>query len=218
MGRLPSEVRVLFVQDSLALVKGIEAHQQLKRMIMLETRRICLREITSADWSTIFAWRNTENFRYFVPSNDEVVTYPEFCEEFAKASAVRLFQFLVEKRTGGQPVGFAYVHSVSEERSHCFVNIFMSEPYVGHGYAVDVFLLIARLMLTQTTLHRVYAQAFSYNTMSLSALSARIPEAATEQRREHKGKEYSYTASSVTHEHMDRISRLLDLLCRPKRA
>lgn len=185
---------------------------------MLETRRVRLREIVANDFPTIYSWHNTENFRFYVRSNDDLVTYPEFCVEFEHYSAIRPYQYVIEAIKSRSPIGLTYIHSVSESGDRAFLNIFITDNYVGRGYGVDVFLLICRHVFTESSIEEICAQAFSYNEYSLSALQgADIPSVETDEKRIHKGKTYPVYRFCVVREYMDRISKLLYALCRKRR-
>lgn len=186
---------------------------------MLETRRVRLRDIDPDDLSTIYSWRNTKNFRYYVRSNDDLVTFPEFCVEFKHYSEIRPYQYIIETIESKFPIGLTYIHSVSDSGTRAFLNIFITDDYVGLGYGVDVFLLICRHIFTKTSVEEICAQAFSYNEFSLSALKgANIPSVETDEKRVHKGKTYPVFRFCVGSEHMNRVSKLIDALCRKKRS
>ncbi len=107
-------------------------------------------------------------------------------------------------------------HLISRDGARCFLNIYIADDYVGYGYGVDVFVLLCHFLL-EAGFVRVFVQAFAYNALSLSALrGAGLPEADTNEKRQHRGREYRIHRYYVDQQHMSRIVRLLSALCRPK--
>src|SRR5215831_5042151 len=97
--------------------------------IDLETRRIRLRSVQKRDMRTLFKWRNGDRFRFLFHYDESEVNYQEFCEEFAKDTDWKKFQFLAEKKSTLEPVGLTFIHSYSEEYQFCFLNIFLNEAF-----------------------------------------------------------------------------------------
>src|SRR5215510_9342701 len=143
---------------------------EVNHKIVLETRRIRLREIQSSDLTILYHWRNTERFRFLVHHNTNMISYAEFCEEFALDSESRKYQFLVEKRESGEPVGFAFVNIFSETYKSCFINLFIAEPFEKKGYGVDAFVLFALYLFQHAGLKKLFASAFEFNDHTLSCL------------------------------------------------
>ena len=140
------------------------------KWIALETRRIRLREIQHEDLATIFQWRNTKKFRFLLHHNTNMITYDEFCEEFTMDSSGHKYQYLVEKKDGSVPIGFAYVDTFSEQYRSCFINIFIDEPFEKKGHGIDAFVLFALFLFQHASLKKLFAHAFDFNDHSLSCI------------------------------------------------
>ena len=140
------------------------------KRIALETRRIRLREIQHEDLTTIFQWRNTEKFRLMLHHNTDIISYDEFHEEFSTDSACHKYQYLVEKKETGMPVGFAYVDTFSEQYKSCFINLFIDEPFEKKGYGVDAFVVFVLFLFQHAGLKKLFAHAFDFNDHSLSCI------------------------------------------------
>ena len=140
------------------------------KWIALETRRIRLREIQHDDMVTIFQWRNTEKFRFLLHHNTKLISYDEFCEEFAIDATCHKYQYLIEKKEGRVPVGFAYVDTFSEQYRSCFINIFIDEPFEKKGYGIDAFVLFGLFLFQHADLKKLFAHAFDFNDHSLSCI------------------------------------------------
>jgi RimJ/RimL family protein N-acetyltransferase len=136
----------------------------------LETRRVRLREIHDEDLNVIFQWRNTEKFRFLLHYNTEMISYEEFCEEFSTDSASHKYQYLIEKKEGRVPVGFAYVDTFSEQYRSCFINLFIAQPFEKKGYGVDAFVLFTLFLFQRVGLKKLFAHAFDFNDHSLSCI------------------------------------------------
>ena len=140
------------------------------KTIAIETRRIRLREIQENDLFTIFQWRNTEKFRFLLHHSTEVISYEAFCEEFTMDAAGHKYQYLVEKKDGGVPIGFTYVDTFSEQYRSCFINLFIDEPFEKKGYGIDAFVLFVLFLFQQAGLRKLFAHAFDFNDHSLSCI------------------------------------------------
>src|SRR5258705_862436 len=140
------------------------------KRIALETRRIRLREIQNHDLLTIFPWRNSEKFRFLLHHNTDIISYEEFFEEFTMDSGGHKYQFLVEKKENGMPVGFAYVDSFSEQYKSCFINLFIAEPFEKKGYGVDAFVVFVLFLFQHAGLKKLFVHAFDFNDHSLSCI------------------------------------------------
>ena len=110
---------------------------------ILETRRIRLREIKEEDLIYLFHWRNSEKFRFLIHHNTDTISYEAFREEFAQDSEAHKYQYLVEKKETGEPIGFTYVNIFSEQYKSCFINLFIDETFEKKGYGIDAFVLFA---------------------------------------------------------------------------
>ena len=134
----------------------------------METRRIRLRKIQNGDLSTLFGWRNTEKFRFLLHHNTDIVSYEEFCEEFIIDSASHKYQYLIEKKENGLPIGFTYVDTFSEQYKSCFINLFIDEPFEKKGYGTDVFVLFVLFLFQRAGLKKLFVHAFDFNHNSIS--------------------------------------------------
>jgi RimJ/RimL family protein N-acetyltransferase len=148
----------------------VQLFTNFKTKIILETRRIRLREIQDEDLFTIFKWRNTEKYRLLLHYNTDIISYEDFCEEFALDSAAHKYQYLVEKKETGEPVGFTYANIFSEQYRSCFINLFINEPYEKKGYGLAAFILFALFLFNDAGLLKLFAQAFDHNDHSLSCI------------------------------------------------
>ncbi len=140
------------------------------KSIALETRRIRLRKIQDSDLLTIFEWRNTEKFRFRLHHNTNMISYDEFCEEFIMDSECYKYQYLVEKKDDGVPVGFTYVYTFSEQYRSCFINLFIAEPFEKKGYGLDAFVLFVLFLFQHAGLKKLFASAFDFNDHSISCI------------------------------------------------
>ena len=140
------------------------------KRIALETRRIRLREIQHEDLPTIFQWRNTEKFRFLLHHNTNMISYDEFREEFTMDSECYKYQYLIEKKEGGVPVGITYVYTFSEQYRSCFINLFIAEPFEKKGYGIDAFVLFVLFLFQRAGLKKLFASAFDFNDHSLSCI------------------------------------------------
>jgi len=140
------------------------------KRIALETRRIRLCEIQHEDLATIFQWRNTEKFRFLLHHNTEIVSYEEFCEEFAMDSEYHKYQYLVEKKESSIPIGFIYDDTFSETYKSCFISVFISESFEKKGFGIDAFILFALFLFNYEGLKKLFAHAFDFNDHSLSCI------------------------------------------------
>ena len=180
----------------------------------METRRIRLREVSLTDAPTLFEWRNTEHFRFLFHHDDSVVDYAAFLDDFARAPARRKFQFIIEKVGRQQPVGISFVHHFSLEEDHCFLNVYLSEPYTGRGYGVDVVALACHFLLRSVGISTVFLEAFAYNTLSLATLrKAGIPRVEDYHAgRLHLGVEHEILRFRIDRSFLGRIDQLLAAL------
>jgi RimJ/RimL family protein N-acetyltransferase len=137
---------------------------------ILETRRIRLREIQHEDLETIFQWRNKKKFRCLLHHNTNTISYNEFCKEFFMDSECYKYQFLIEKKDGGVPVGLTYVYTFSEQYRSCFINLFIDEPFEKKGYGIDAFVLFALFLFQHAGLKKLFATVFDFNDHSLSCI------------------------------------------------
>jgi len=136
----------------------------------METRRIRLREVEKRDFPILFSWRNTEKFRFFFHHNENVINYDMFCDEFTMDATVRQFQFVIEKTNTNELIGLTFIHSFSVVNNHCFLNLFLKEPFERKGYGVDAFILFCRFLFNTAEIKKVYAEAFSYNALSIACM------------------------------------------------
>jgi len=137
---------------------------------ILETRRIRLREIRDEDLPFLFNCRNTKKFRLLLHHNTSIISYEAFCEEFATDSAAHQYQFLVEKKETGEPIGFTYVNIFSEQYKSCFINLFIDEPFENKGYGIDAFVLFVLFLFKHACLKKLFVSVFDFNEHSLSCL------------------------------------------------
>lgn len=140
------------------------------RSFSLETRRIRLRGILNEDFETLFSWRNTERFRLLFHHTDKEINYEKFCEEFKRDAAFKKYQYMIEMKDSNESAGYAFIHSNSENDEDCFINIFLSGSFEKKGYGVDVFVLLALLLLNENGIKRFFAEVLSYNKHSVSCL------------------------------------------------
>ena len=138
--------------------------------IVLETRRVRLREIHSSDLAILYHWRNTEKFRFLLHHDTNTISYAEFCEEFARDSESHRYQYLVEKKDSGEPIGFTFVNIFSETYRSCFINLFIAEPFEKKGYGVDAFVLFVLFLFQHADLKKLFVSIFDFNDHSLSCI------------------------------------------------
>jgi len=135
-----------------------------------ETRRIRIREIDEGDLIHLFRWRNSEKFRFLIHHDSETIEYEAFLKEFVQDTATHKYQYLVEKKETGEPIGYIYANIYSEQYKSCFVNLYIDEPFENKGYGIDAFVLFALFLFNHTGLVKLFAQAFECNAHSLSCL------------------------------------------------
>jgi RimJ/RimL family protein N-acetyltransferase len=140
------------------------------KRIALETRRIRLREIHNGDLIHLFKWRNSEKFRFLLHHNTDIISYEEFYEEFTMDSSGHKYQYLVEKKESGEPVGFTYVDTFSEMYKSCFINVFIAEPFEKKGYGTDAFVIFVLFLFQHACLKKLFVHAFDFNEHSLSCI------------------------------------------------
>lgn len=143
---------------------------EVNNKIVLETRRIRLREIQSGDLAILYHWRNTETFRFLVHHDTNTISYDKFCEEFMLDSERHKYQYIVEKKETGVPIGFTFVNIFSETYKSCFINVFIAGSFEKKGYGVDAFVLFALFLFQHVGLKKLFASAFEFNDHTLSCL------------------------------------------------
>ena len=144
--------------------------ETIENKIVLETRRIRLREIQITDLPIIFKWRNSEKFRFLLHHDTNLLSYEEFCKEFASDSEGHKYQYLVVKKETGEPIGFTFVNLFSETYRSCFINLFIAGPYEKKGYGIDTFVSFTSFLFQHAGLKKLFASAFEFNDHTLSCL------------------------------------------------
>lgn len=177
----------------------------------MATRRVALRLLSEADLRTIYEWRNRPSFRFYIMGYDDVASYEEFCEQMHRFGLTRPYRYMVESCDTGRPIGFAYARDHSEDGSSCFLNVYIEDAYIGLGYGVDVFVLMASFLFHSAAVRRIALEVFSYNARSLSALrGAKVRElASTGKYREHEGKNYLIHEFEISEADLPAIDAML---------
>ncbi|HEX7845671.1 MAG TPA: GNAT family protein [Chitinophagaceae bacterium] len=138
--------------------------------IVLETRRIRLRETQDKDIVTIHDWRNSEKFRLLVHYNTDEISYEDFHEEFIRETEYYKYRLIIERVENEQPIGLIYVDTFSEQYRSCFINLFIAEPFEKKGYGVDAFVVFVLFLFRQEQLKKLFANAFDFNHHSMSCM------------------------------------------------
>ena len=81
-------------------------------MLTIYGRSVTLREVTPADVSFLYNWRNDERFMFLCSTRRNTVSFSEFEEELKQdLNRDRFMQCLIQK--GDKPIGTIYAYNVN---------------------------------------------------------------------------------------------------------
>ncbi len=140
-------------------------------MRILNGRSLDLHELKEEDVSTLYLWRNSSDFIRLCSTRRNLVSLEEFRTELqSDLKKDRHRQFLIKRKS--EFIGTIYSYNLNQTDGHVFVTIFIAEPWRNNGYGAEAVIVFLEYLFREHSLHKVYAEAYNYNTESLHALAS----------------------------------------------
>jgi RimJ/RimL family protein N-acetyltransferase len=140
--------------------------------ITIETKRLYQRDITEDNIETLYLWRENEVFRKFCSVRRDSVSFEEFKEELATDfKRDRFKQLIAFRKKNNQPVGTIWAYNLNLTDGYVFITTFVNPEYEKSGYGIELFAAMMSFLFQELPeLHKIYTEAYSYNTHSISIM------------------------------------------------
>ncbi len=121
--------------------------------------------------SALYIWRNSESFRNLCSTRRNTITREEFLEELHfDFHRDRVDQFLIHEAESGLAVGTIYAYNLNKTDGHVYATIYLAREFENQGYGIEAFQLFGFYLFQHYDLHKLYVEAYEYNSHSLHCL------------------------------------------------
>jgi len=146
----------------------------VSEQILVEHRRVVLRQLRRADAEAVFAYRSLpEICRYqsWEPASvDELGQFIDSLSEIGLGAPGRWFQLAITKRDDGELIGDCGTHVLASDSSQAEVGITLAPHAQGQGLATEAVEALLGLLLGRLGLHRVIGSVDPRNAASLALM------------------------------------------------
>lgn len=140
-------------------------------MRILNGRSLELHELQEKHLPTLYLWRNSSDFMELCSTRRNRISAKAFQAELqCDLKKDRHRQFLIVRK--GELIGTLYSYNLNRTDGYAFVTIFIAEQWRSGGYGAQAMIVFLEYLFREHGLHKVYAEAYSYNSESLRALSS----------------------------------------------
>jgi RimJ/RimL family protein N-acetyltransferase len=139
---------------------------------IIETKRLNQCAITAKHLLILHLWRNHEVFRKFCSVRRDPICLEEFKEELASDfKRDRAKQLIAFRKKNNQPVGTIWAYNLNLIDGYVYITIFIDPEYEKSGYGIELFAAMMSCLFQEfPSLHKIYTEAYSYNTHSISIM------------------------------------------------
>lgn len=139
-------------------------------MRILNGRSIELHELQEEHVPMLYLWRNSSDFMELCSTRRNQISAEAFRVELqSDLKKDRHHQFLIVRKD--ELIGTLYSYNLNRTDGYVFVTIFIAERWRSSGYGAEAMIVFLEYLFREYGLHKVYAEAYSYNSESLHALS-----------------------------------------------
>lgn len=182
-------------------------------MLVLEGRRIWLKEITNEDIGILHEWRNDFNFMSLCSTRRNEISFDEFKKEIAMdLKRDRHLQCLILKEK--IPIGTIYSYNLNRTDGYVFVTIYIVASYEKAGFGTESFAIFLFYLFQSLSLHKIYVEVYSYNKHSLACLKKAgfVEEGIFKEHRLHQNKRYDLVRLAFFQKEISRFKNFIDRL------
>ena len=144
-------------------------------MIIIESRRLLLREIQDDDIGALFQFRNTESFLKNCTFKDPVFSESDFLEELKQDFAYdRHLQMMIVNKATEVPLGTIYSYDFNPVDEYAFMSIFVWTNTAGRWTAAEAATAFVFYLFDNFKLFKIYTDVYEHNATVLSIFRRKV--------------------------------------------
>jgi len=144
-------------------------------MIIIESRRLILREIQDDDIGILFQYRNAELFLKNCTFKGPVFSESDFLEELKRDFAYdrHLQMMIIDKATEG-PLGTIYSYDFNPVDEYAFMSMLVWTDAAGRWTAAEAATAFVFYLFDNFKLFKIYTDVYGYNATTLSIFRRKV--------------------------------------------